>query len=168
MAPEFADPWIGLGIIAMNSGDIEKSLIYFKKAAKLDGENPEIIYLTGKSLYAKGEKKAALKCFRDALKLDAFYDEAWADLARIIIGEKLISKALPLAEKAYKITGDVPGMNYLLASFYVYTANFESAFTHLSAAIELEPRLFEEYSDLFPESLLDKKIKKLLKKTKPQ
>ncbi len=168
MAPEFADPWIGLGIIAMNSGEIEKSLIYFRKASRLDNENPEIIYLTGKALYARGDKKAALKSFRDALKLDAFYDEAWADLARIIIAEGLISRALPLAEKAHKITGDVPGMNYLLASLYVYTGNYHPAFDHLSAAIELEPRLFEEYSDLFPETLLDKKIKNLLKKTKPQ
>jgi tetratricopeptide (TPR) repeat protein len=168
LAPDFPDPWIGLGVIAMNSGNIEKSLFYFRKAASLDNENPEILYLTGKALYTKGDKKASIRCFLDALKIDAFYDEAWADLARIIIGEALISRALPLAKRAYKITGDVPGMNYLLASLYIYTGDYQSSYLHLSAAIELEPRLFEEYSDLFPESLTDKKIKKLIKKIKLQ
>jgi tetratricopeptide (TPR) repeat protein len=166
LAPEFADPWLGLGIIAMNSGNADKSLVYFRKAARLDNENPEILYLTGKALYLKGEKKATLRYFRDALKLDAFYDEVWSDLARTIIGEGLVSRALPIVEKAYKITGDVPGMNYLLASLYLYSGTYQSAYWHLSAAIELEPRLFEEYNDLFPESLTDKKMKRLIKKTK--
>ena len=168
LAPDFADPWIGLGIIAMNSGNGDKSLIYFRKASKLDSENPEIIYLTGKALYLKGNKKAALKCFRDALKMDSFYDEVWVDLARTIIADGLISRALPIMEKAYKITGDVPGINYLMASLYMYTRNMHSAYLHLSAAIELEPKLFEEYSDLFPEKLADRKIKRLLKKIKPE
>ncbi|HVN59500.1 MAG TPA: tetratricopeptide repeat protein [Bacteroidales bacterium] len=168
MAPEYADPWIGLGVIAMNDGNMDKSLAYFRSAAKLDPENPEILYLAGKVHFMKGEKKECFRYFRDALRLDGFYDEAWADLARGIIGEELIIKALPLLEKAYKITGDVPGINYTLASLYLYKGNFQAAFRHLSDAIELEPSLLTEYADLFPETLTDKKIKKLLKKYKTE
>jgi tetratricopeptide (TPR) repeat protein len=166
LAPEFADPWIGLGVIAMNSGSIDKSLIYFRKAAKLDPENPEILYLTGKALYITGDRKKCIRYFRDAIKLDLFYDEAWADMARVIIGEGLVEKALPVMEKAYRITGDVAGINYTLASFYLYAGNFQAAYRHLKEAVELEPRLFSEYSDLFPETLADKKISRLINKIK--
>ena len=117
LAPDFADPWFGLGILALNSGNTEDSLIYFRKAVRLDDENPEIWYLLGKAHYSKDEKKAAMRCFREALKLDAYYDEVWADLGKIIINENLVSKALPYLEHAYKITGDIPGINLPLVVF---------------------------------------------------
>ncbi|MCK7530129.1 MAG: hypothetical protein MZV63_03265 [Marinilabiliales bacterium] len=61
------------------------------------------------------------------LKLDAYYDEVWTDLGRMILKEDLVIKALPYLEHAYKVTGDVPGINYLLASFYLHTGAMEKA-----------------------------------------
>ena len=49
LAPDFADPWFGLGIIALNTGNTDDSLIFFRKAVRLDDENPEIWYLLGKA-----------------------------------------------------------------------------------------------------------------------
>jgi tetratricopeptide (TPR) repeat protein len=163
IAPEFADPWFGLGIIALNTGNTDDSLIFFRKAVRLDDENPEIWYLLGKAHYSKGEKKAAMRCFREALKLDAYYDEVWADLGKMILKENLIDKALPYLQHAYKITGDVPGIDFLLASLYLHTGNGEKAYRHLSLAVDMDKDLFREYEDLFPEELYTRKIRKLLK-----
>jgi tetratricopeptide (TPR) repeat protein len=168
LAPEFPDPWIGLGVIALNAGNPEKSLIYLKKAEKLDSENPEVWYLTGKSHLLKGDKKASLRCFREALKLDPFFTEVWTDLGKIILDEGFVPKALPYIEQAYKITGDVPGINYLLASFYLHSGNKESAFIHLSNGLEMDKTLFSEFKDFFPENLMSKKMKKLLQMNKPE
>jgi tetratricopeptide (TPR) repeat protein len=162
LAPDFADPWFGLGIIALNTGSTEDSLIFFRKAVRLDDENPEIWYLLGKAHYSAGEIKAALRCFREALKLDAYYDEVWAELGSIIQENRLTVKALPYLEHAYKITGDVPGINYLLSSFYLYSGNTEKAFRHLALALELDKDLFQEFENIFPESLIPRKIRKLL------
>ena len=68
--------------------ETDDSLIFFRKAVRLDDENPEFWYLLGKAHYSKGEKKAALRCFREALKLDAYYDEVWVDLGRILIKDR--------------------------------------------------------------------------------
>jgi tetratricopeptide (TPR) repeat protein len=162
--PDFAEPWIGLGVIEMNSGNSEKSLSYFRKAVKLDDENPEVWFLTGKIHYIRGEKKAALKCFREALKIDAFYDEVWSEIGRIILKDNYIGKALPLLEKAYKITGDIPGLNYLLASFYLHSGNNKSAFNCLANAINLDRDSFHEFRSILPDSCLDNNIKNLLNK----
>jgi len=164
LAPEFADPWIGLGVVAMNSGDFDRSLVYFRKALKLDDDNPEIWYLIGKAQLGKDDRKAALRCFREALKIDATYDEAWADLGRIILKDEIISQALPFLEQALKVTGDVPGIHYLMASINIHSGDFQSGYTHLVNAINLDKELFHEFSDLFPEVLIDKKILKLLSK----
>lgn len=164
LAPEFADPWFGLGLIELNSGNPEDSMIFFRKAVRLDDENPENWYLLGKAHYVKGEIKSALSCFREALKLDSYYDEVWLDLGKIIMVENLTSKAIPYLEHAYKVTGDLPGINYLLASSFLRTGNSEKAFKHLSLAINMDKDLFLELRELFPPESLTRKIKKMLEK----
>ena len=164
LAPEIADPWFGLGVMALNSGEVEESYIYLRKALKFDDENPEIWFFLGKTHYLKGEKKAALKCYREALKIDAYYDEVWSELGKIILADGLTAKALPYLQRAYKVTGDVPGINYLLAAFYLLSANNEKAYYHLSKATENDKELFAEFRDIFPDNILSKKVKKLLEK----
>lgn len=162
LAPEFADPWFGLGIIALETGNPDESMIFLRKAVRLDDENPEIWYMLGKAHYAKEEKKAALRCFREALKLDIYYNEVWTDIGRIILYDGYISKALPYLEKAYKIIGDVPGLNYLLASCYLHTAGMDKAQKHLALALEADKEMFREFHDIFPHHIFNRKIKKLL------
>ncbi|MDQ1332300.1 MAG: hypothetical protein QG576_334 [Bacteroidota bacterium] len=164
IAPEFADPWFGLGVVELNNGNVDDSLIFFRKAVRLDDENPEFWYLLGKAHYVNGETKSALSCFREALKLDAYYDEVWFDLGRIIFKENLPLKAIPYLEHAYKVTGDVPGINYLLASFYLQSGNQEKAYKHLSLAIDMDKSLYLQFQDFFQKDLLTKKINKLLEK----
>ncbi|MBG0859466.1 MAG: tetratricopeptide repeat protein [Bacteroidales bacterium] len=162
LSPEYADPWFGLGVISYNHGNTDDSLIFFRKAVRLDDENPEFWYLLGKAHYKKGEKKAALRCFREALKIDVYYNEVWSDLGRMILVENLVSKALPYLEHAYKVTGDVPGINYLLASFYLHAGMHNDALKHLETAIETDKDLYPEFTDIFPDKVLTRKIKRLL------
>jgi len=75
-------------------------------------------------------------------------------------------KALPYLEHAYKVTGDVPGINYLLASFYLHSGSNEKAYRHLSLALNLDKELFREFEDIFPAELCTRKIKKLLASNK--
>ncbi len=164
LEPEYSDAWFGLGVIEFNAGNADDSLIYFRKAVRLDDENPEYWYLLGKAHYIKGEIKAALSCFREALKIDAYYDEVWIDLGKIILREKLISKAIPYLEHAYRVTGDLPGINYLLALFYLYNGDREDSFRHLSLGVALDKEMFREFKEVFPPDLFSRKISRLLKK----
>lgn len=164
MAPEYADAWFGLGVIEYNAGNADDSLIYFRKAVRLDDENPEYWYLLGKAHYINSELKACLSCFREALKLDAYYDEVWIDLGKIILSEKLISKAIPYLEHAYRVTGNLPGINYLLALFYFHKADREKAFRHLAMGIEIDKDLFGEFRIVFPLYFSSRKISRLLRK----
>jgi len=164
LAPEFADPWFGLGVIELNAGNTDDSLIFFRKAVRLDDENPEFWYLLGKAHYAMGEKKAALRCFREALKMDAYYGEVWSDLGMIIIRENLASRVIPYFEHAYKVIGDVPGINYLLASLYLRTDSPEKALAHMVMAIDTDKDLYREFIDFFPSCLLTSGMIRLMKK----
>ena len=120
--------------------------------------------LPGKAHYIIGEKKAALRCFREALKLDAYYNEVWIELGKIILADAIVNKALPYLQQAYKVTGNVPGINYLLAVFLLISEENEKAVIHFSKAIENDIELFADFKELFPENILSKKIRKLLEK----
>ena len=163
LAPEFADPWFGLGVIELNSGNADDSLIYFRRAVRLDDENPEYWYLLGKAHYVKSEIKSSLSCFREALKLDIYYDDVWIDLGRMLLKENLSGKAIPYLEHAYKVTGDVPGINYIMAMLYLHARSADKAFRHISLAVDIDKDIFSEYSELFPPALLSKKIARLLR-----
>jgi hypothetical protein len=60
------------------------------------------------------------------------------------------------------VTGDVPGIDYLLASIYLNTGSTDKAYRHLSLALNLDKELFDDFADIFPSVLFTKKIKKLL------
>ena len=162
LAPDFPDPWFGLGILAFDSDNIEDSLLYFRKAVRLDEENPEYWHLLGHAHLKNNETKIAIKCFREALKLNAYYNEIWSDMGRVIFNEEVVEKSIPLLEKAHKIMGDVPGINYLLASLYTHLDIDDKAHKHFLKAISMERDLIEEFLDLFP-VVMQREIKKLLK-----
>jgi len=164
LSPEYADPWFGLGVIELNTGNPDESIIFFRRAVRLDDENPEYWYLLGKAHYVKGEVKNSLSCFREALKLDPYYDDVWLDLGKIISKEELAGKAIPYLEHAYKVAGDVPGINYLLASFYMQAGNHDKAYKHLSLAVEMEKELYNNFKEFFPDHILSRKTIRLLKK----
>jgi tetratricopeptide (TPR) repeat protein len=163
MAPEFADPWFGLGVIELNAGNSDDAIIYFRKAVRLDDENPENWFLLGKAQYIKGDIKAAMTCFREALKIDIYYDEVWIDMCKIMLKENLTDKAIHYLEHSYKVTGDVPGINYIMASLYLHSGNIDKACKHLTLAAEIDKDIFTDYSALFPEDLLTKKILKIIR-----
>jgi tetratricopeptide (TPR) repeat protein len=162
IAPEYADPWFGLGVIEYNLGNYDEALVFFRKSVRLDDENPEFWYLLGKAHYGNGEIKDALRCYREAIKLDGYYNEVWADLGMIIFEQKFTVKAIPYLEQALKITGDVPGINYLLAMCYLHAGKNEKAYYQLSIALETDPELFNDFKAYLPRRITGVKITRLL------
>ena len=116
----------------------------------------------GKVHYLRNEKKDSLRCYREALKLDPFYDEVWIELGRVIINDGFAMKTVRYLEQAYRITGDVPGLSYLLSSCYLHSKNIDKAIQYLSRGIDLDKDLFADFAELFPAELMTKKIRKFL------
>jgi len=152
IVPDFADPYIGLAVIEMNEGDIDKCLGYLRKAAELDSGNPEIWFLTGKAFRLKNNQKRAIRCYQEALKLDPYFNNAWFEIGKIIFEKNLIERTLPVIVKAHKIIGDLPGINYLMAAIYYHTGNKESAFSHLKTALIIDRNSFNIFREFFPET----------------
>jgi hypothetical protein len=86
----------------------------------------------------------------------------WSELGNIIISIGVIDKALTYLHRAYKVTGDVPGINYLLAALYARNAEYDKSYTHLAKAIENDKEIFSDFKEIFPTDMQSRKIKRLL------
>jgi len=166
IAPDFADPWYGMGVIEMNEGHFDESLGYLRTAVKTDAENPDFWFALGKVEYQKNEVKAALKCYREALRLDSYFGTVWADFGRILIEERLVDKAIPYLQQALKVSGDIPGVYYLLASFFNYSGNEEMTLKYLSHAVDIDKESYLEFNDFFPNETTSKRVIGFIKKNK--
>lgn len=160
--PDFAEPWFGLGMVEMSLLKDSESAHHFRKATELDPLNPEYWYYLGKACYRTGRVKNAVRSFVEALKLDPFYDIVWADIGRLIISERAYNHINILLERSLKTVGDVHGLRYVLAASYLHGGDMGSCFNQLSIVASSADDEFESFADLFPEELLDRKLKELL------
>ncbi len=166
LEPSFPEPWFGLGVLSLGSGNYDDSLYYFGKAVKLDNENPEYWYYQGKAYYRSSDIKNTVRSFREALRLDPFYDIVWNDLGHLIIGEGYYYKVASLLEKSLKITGDIHGLRFLLASVYLYSGQQAKCTEQLSMAMRSSAGEFMVFEDLFPSHLLNSEQIAILKRDK--
>ena len=160
--PDFAEPWFGLGMVEMSLSMDTESVHHFRKATELDPENPEYWYYLGKAYYRTGIHKSAVRSFVEALKLDPFYDTVWADIGRLIISEKAYNHIILMLERALKKVGDVHGLRYVLASSYLHKGEKERCYDQLVIAASSSDDEFNTFADLFPDEILDERLRDLL------
>ncbi len=163
LAPEYAEPWYGMGLIEMNSGHLEESMNYLKTAVRNDSGNPDYWFALGKIHYRKKEIKSALKCYREALKLDSYFESVWSDFGHIILEEEMVDKAIPYLRQAIRVTGDIPGINYLLASFYNHKGNSEMTIKYLAHGFEIDKEGFSEFKSFFLQEKTPQKVLSFIK-----
>lgn len=162
LAPDFADPWFGLAMVAFHEEKYHQSEIFMRKALKMDEENGDIWFYLGEVYSRQNRKKDALRCYKTSLKYDPFNDDAWFHIGQLLVEEELQQKAIPYLKTALKLTGSVPGIHYLLSLCYLYKRDASLAFSHLEQALHADVDLFTLFGSLFKEELLSRKMEKLI------
>lgn len=166
LTPEFPDPWFGLGLLSLTRDKAAESVPYLRKAIELESNNPDYWFTLGKANIMLNNFKQALKCFRETLRLDAYFDDAWIEAGLIIMMTGTFNRAIRILEEIRKISVDVPGVYYLLASGYLHVGNVAETMTCLSKAALLDPELFADFAVLFPDELMKPEMKSLFTRNK--
>ncbi|MBP5473923.1 MAG: tetratricopeptide repeat protein, partial [Bacteroidales bacterium] len=138
-----------LGVIAYNNNEADLCVKYLLVATSKDPENSEYWYLLGKAFLLKHEPKKALRCYKKGLELDIYFDAIWADMGKLFIDENVVERAIPYIKQSIKISGDVPGANYLLASLYNYLHDEKNTLFFLRHALEMDKEGYDAYSVFF-------------------
>jgi tetratricopeptide (TPR) repeat protein len=131
--PGAAVTHINLATLLAEMGGFDEAMIEYTNAAQLEPEDPRPHYLMGKACLRHGQSAAAVKHFRDALKLDSNNFETLTWLARVLAADpdptvRNGAEAVTLAEHAVNLTGrEQPFVLDTLAMAYAEKGDFRNA-----------------------------------------
>jgi len=82
--PNLAEAWYLLGIIAKQSGEVQKSIDLFGKVVALDPNNADALFMLGQALVRSGDRPKAVQCWRKVIQISPDHGEALYNLARLL------------------------------------------------------------------------------------
>ncbi len=160
--PEYADAWLGKGLVMYSRGSYSQSRVYVEKALALQPENPEYWYSLGNIRLKLDEHREAIKAFRKAVDLDPQDSDSWINMAETYLGLKNKLGAITTLEEA---TGKNPGnalFNYRLAAYHLMNKDGEKAGHCLRIALSINYDLHKDFYAYYPRAARNNAIKKLV------
>ena len=148
--PDFFTAHMTLALILADSGNLSEAEKHLKKATLLEPDNPQANYYYGYLLHRQGRPQDAASYYTRAVELDPEAVPALLALAVIQTMPELSAHynpqaAIPLAEKACKLTGRrVPDALQILASVYSAAGRNTDALRTVSEALSIAHALGDE------------------------
>ncbi len=138
---KFARPLEGLGALAIQRGQYDRALEFFKKAAEIDPQHADYLYRQAQIYLLKNEREKAVTLLRDVVRRDFVHAAARNDLAWLLADSgKELDSALQLAKESVHLDPtpealDTLGWAYFKAGDH---ANAEKAYR---SALKLAPQM---------------------------
>jgi len=149
-----SDPWIDaledlcydteqllvLGAKAIAALDMEAALNkFYRRAMKLDPENPKVHLAMGKAFFMVGQRKQAREFFKKTIELNSKSDEAYFQLGLILRTERRFKEAEKMLLKALNFQPNNPNVYNNLGVTLLEQGKFREAIEYLKQAIEIYP-----------------------------
>lgn len=101
-APDFAEAWHRLGLIAQTAGRLDEAVDFMRKAVRLDERQPLYFLSLGQILQDQNEPGEAEKLFRQALALNPNLAPAYNHLGLVLQSQKSSDEALQCFREAVR------------------------------------------------------------------
>jgi tetratricopeptide (TPR) repeat protein len=145
--PQMIQAYNALGMCYLNQGKNAEAVAIWEKAVKIDPENEAARDLIGRVKKTEGRAKERRR-LEILLEKNPNLSQAWFDLGKIYLEEKLYDRAISAFKKASQLEPDRADYFYRLGYTYHRTRNYGKAEIALKTALALAPE--------------NKKIKRLL------
>ena len=137
--PEAAAPFMGLATVAVQRSDLDKALVLYQKAAKVE-ESDKAFCGIGLVHMEQGEHEEAFEYFSRALTLASDNIVALNCLVRESYQLNCVDKALPFLSNALKTSAEHVAVRVTLAGCLMTLGRNEEARTHLEAVLANDPQ----------------------------
>jgi tetratricopeptide (TPR) repeat protein len=141
MRPAHPEVLTALAQIDAREGRLGESLERVGAARDADPNDAALQVLYGDLAAAAGDRAAAEAAFQRAIELDANHLEAYAKLARLLLGSGRGNEAIATYQQALERNPRSGSLHLLLASLFEAGGRLEEAMEHYNAAIEIDPEL---------------------------
>jgi cytochrome c-type biogenesis protein CcmH/NrfG len=136
--PQMIQAYNALGMCYLNQGKNAEAVAIWEKAMEIDPENKAARDLIDRVKRTEGRAKERRK-LEILLEKNPNLSQAWFDLGKIYLEEKLYDRAISAFEKASQLESDRADYLYRLGYTYHRTRNYAKAETALKAALVLAP-----------------------------
>lgn len=153
--------WFGIGLILWINKNYAESITHVKKAIKIDNQNSEYWLTLGRVNSDLGNREVALKALKQAVKFDAGNTEIWLTWTDLLLQDDEIKSAIRILKKGIKNNTDSI-LKYRLIALFLENKNEKDAFELLIIAMKQEFEQINYLFDIYPKSLKNKKLKKVV------
>ena len=132
--------YLSPGENAFNVRDFEKALVYFKRLAEVDPDNPQAHLHTARTYFMLGRYDEAKVKFYRALEIDSTESQAYFQLGNIAQAEDDIDAALELYERSLHFMPGSPEALANIGAALMQKGHADSAEVRLKQALEVDPK----------------------------
>jgi len=140
LASDVLNAWNGAG-----TPEVDRAEAAAKKAIGLDYKTALAHYALGFVYRIRGDHKAALDAFNEAIKIDPNLAKAYAQAANEMVFTGNPRGAIPLAEKAAQLSPNDPSIGvfrWVKGRAYFMLGNYQEAIEALEESVRLRPNLW--------------------------
>ncbi len=160
--PDFADAWLGSGMVMYARGSYRESLYCVEKALGYFPENPEYLYSLGNVYLKLKRPHDAIDAYRKAVGYDPRDFDSWINLAETYLDIRENEKAIRILEEASVINPGIAVLNYRLAAYYFMNGEKEKANHFLRIALALDFDLHNDFFAYYPAAERLASVRKLI------
>lgn len=153
--------WFGIGLLFWVNQNFEESITYVKKALKLDNKNSEYWLTLAKINGDINKREEAIKAFKKAARLDWENTEIWLAWVELYLKQGEPSNAIRILNRGLKSNTDVI-LKYRMVALLLEVKKEKEAFQMLNNAMEQEFEQINYLFDIYPKSLKNRKLKKVV------
>lgn len=148
VAPEHAGTQNALGIIALDSGNLEIAYQYVLNAINLDNNNAKAKNTMGLILQQSGKLDSAEEMFRRAISLNNLFAEAHANLGQLLLKRNMHAEATEAFRLAVNIHPENWAFHYYQAVALDRAGFSDEAETAFYKTLEVKPDFPQAHNDL--------------------
>jgi Flp pilus assembly protein TadD len=138
-APNFADAWNLLGVIAAERGDPRTGVESIQRAIQLAGPVPSYLYNLGLAYLNSGDWVQAERCYREVLRAEPNAAEVYCDLGMAVQKQGRVDEAVGCYRRSLAANPGYPVAHYNLALAMQELGRLDEAESCYQRAIQCQP-----------------------------
>lgn len=146
--PRRADAWHSLGMMALETGQLESAVDCLGRAATLDDRQPVFLNHLGVAFARMEQYEKAIDCYRKACELDPQWPEAHYNWGNALRASGRLEEAVVQYRAALSIRVDSHRVYFNLANTLRDLKRFDEAIAHYREAIRIQPNYVKAHTNL--------------------
>lgn len=149
--PQYADAWLGVGVVLDAKERTSEALHYVKKAVEIEKENPEHWYVYGELQQKMQFYEDAEISFKKVIELDPDNPSIWLDYANLLFEQENKNGSLEILAEGIKHHPKNAELLYRISACLMSIGQKQEALSFLQKALKINYEMHQELFNYLPQ-----------------